>query len=88
MPLLTLITSNGLIDISIASSGDELLLLGLKFMFVLAGFLYLLFAILVTRQVSIMSKTISTTASPRIKLLGIAHLVIAILVLIYFFIVL
>jgi hypothetical protein len=86
MPFFTLISSNGLLPE--AFDMDKALLFGVKSMFIVAGVLYLLFAILITRQISIMSSTISTTASPKIKLLGLVHLVTAIFVLIYFFTVL
>ena len=67
---------------------DEILLLGIKFMFVTGGLLYTLFAFVVVRQISIMGKTIRTVASPYIKLLGYIHFIAAIVVLIYFFTVL
>lgn len=87
MPLLTLISSFGLIDNPIANT-DTFLLFGVKVMFIIAGILYVLFAILVTRQISIMSRTLETTNLVVIKLLGLAHLVLALFILIYFFTVL
>ncbi len=70
------------------NNGGEILLIIVKYMFVLAGFLYMLYAILVTKQVSIMSKTLGTTNSAQNKVLAFVHLVIAILVLIYYLLVL
>lgn len=87
MPLLTLITSTGLLGDALPGA-DAALLFGVKVLFIIAGIIYLLFAILVSRQITIMSKTVDTTASPKIKLLGMAHLITSILILIYFFIVL
>lgn len=87
MLLLTLISGTGLLDGQIPSA-DTAILFGVKTMFIIAGILYFLFAILVTRQISIMSKTITTTASSKIKSFGFIHLIISIVVLMYFFIVL
>jgi hypothetical protein len=87
MTLLTLISGSGLLDGQLPSA-DIAILFGVKTMLIIFGVLYFLFALLVTRQISIMSNTITTTASPKIKTLGFVHLVISIVVLIYFFIVL
>jgi len=81
MSLFTLISRNGLLQDPLNLDGA--LLFGVKTMSIVAGILYLLFAILITRQITIMSSTISTTQSPKIKLLGLVHLVAAIFVLIY-----
>jgi hypothetical protein len=87
MPFFTLITGAGLLDMPLPSA-DTAILFGVKIMFIIFGVLYFLFSILVTRQISIMSNTITTTASSKIKTLGFLHLVLSIIVLIYFFIVL
>lgn len=87
MPLLTLIAGSGLLQPSVIDT-NTVLLFGVKVLFIVAGILYTLFAVLVTRQIAIMSKTITTTASVTIQLIGFTHLLISILVLIYFFIVL
>jgi hypothetical protein len=87
MSMLTLISDSGLIQDSIANP-DKVILFGVKTMFVVAGIIYLLFAILVTRQIAVMSRTIPSTASLKIKLLGLIHLLLSVFVLIYFFIVL
>lgn len=87
MSLFTLITGSGLLEDPLASI-DMFVLFGVKTLFIIGGVLYVLFAFLVTRQISIMSSTVQTTASATIKLLGLAHLIISILVLIYFFTVL
>lgn len=88
MSLFSLISDSGLLNIDSLPSANTALLFGVKSMFVIAGVLYTLFSILVTRQISIMSKTIATTASFHMKLLGFIHLIVAILVLIYFIMVL
>ncbi|MBP7700849.1 hypothetical protein KA111_02185 [Candidatus Woesebacteria bacterium] len=67
---------------------NQFLLIGVKIMFVLAGFLYLLFALLITKQVSLMSKTLGTTHAARNKFLAFIHLIISIGVLIYYLLVL
>lgn len=85
--LTTPIANSGLLAAPLPSA-DTAILFGVKTLFIFAGVLYLLFAILVTRQINIMSKTIKTTAVPQIRLLGWIHLLVSLLVLIYFFIVL
>ncbi len=67
---------------------NNVMLVVVKYMFVVAGILNLLFAYLVTRQVSLMSKTISTTASVQNKILGYIYFIISIIALIYFLLVL
>ena len=87
MLVLTLISNSGLLQMPVIDPNTAVLF-GVKAMFIIAGMLYLLFAVLVTRQISIMSKTVQTTSSVLIKLLGMVHLVASIIALIYFFIVL
>ena len=67
---------------------NAVMLVGVKYMFIIAGILNLLFAYLITRQIALMSRTIKTTASVNNKVLGFIYLVISILSLIYFIIVL
>lgn len=66
----------------------EFMLLVIKYMFVIAGFIYLLFAFLVTKQITMMNKTLSTTSSTKNKVLGRVHLIASIVILIYFLLVL
>ena len=66
----------------------EFMLLVIKYMFIIAGFIYLLFAFLVTKQIAMMNKTLSTSSSTKNKALGNIHLLISIMVLIYFLLVL
>ena len=88
MSMLTLINSSGLLDVTSLPTATEAILFSVKTMFVVAGIVYLLFALLVSRQINIMSKTLETTASVHIKLLGMLHFVASVVALIYFFIVL
>lgn len=63
----------------------EFLVLGsVKIMFVVAGLLYVAFAVLVLRQIYIMKKTVITSFSPVVVLLGYAHLIMAILLFVFF----
>lgn len=56
---------------------------------VMLGFtLYLVFAVVVIRQVSLMTRTVDTPISPLLKIIGWAHLGIAILVWFFAFTVL
>lgn len=85
MLITTLISGSGMFDLT---NGNDLMLIVIKYMFILGGILYFLFAFLVTRQIAVMSKTVTTTASPKNKTLGYAHLLLSLLVLIYFLLVL
>lgn len=53
-------------------------LLVLKIMYLLAISLYLAFAVLIVRQISLMTGTLVSNISSSIKLIGIIHLLIAI----------
>ena len=59
-----------------------------KLLLVLTALLYVGFAFVVTRQIKIMRTTLITTFSPWLRLLGYAHLSLAILVLAFFIIIL
>lgn len=69
-------------------SGESLLLVLFKILFVLASFLYVLFSFVVIRQISLMRKTLITPFSPVLSILGWLHSVIAIIVLLIFIIIL
>jgi hypothetical protein len=60
----------------------------LKVMFVIAGVLYLAFAIVALRQIRTMQESLVTTLAGPLRLLGYVHLLLAILVLAYFILVL
>ena len=85
MSPLTPISSVGMIDFN---NSNELMLLLVKYMFIISGFIYFLFSFLITRQVALMSRTVATTASSKNKILGYVNLFVSLLVLIYFFLVL
>ena len=85
LSMLTLISSSGMLEFG---EINDFMLVAVKYMFVIGGFIYLLFAYLVTKQISLMSRTISTTASAKNKTLGYVHLVVSVVVLIYFLLVL
>ncbi|MDP2860977.1 MAG: hypothetical protein Q8N98_04690 [bacterium] len=51
-----------------------------KSFFVIGLFLYIIFAMIVVRQVSLLSTTIGTDLSPRLKFLSVVHLLASIVV--------
>jgi hypothetical protein len=55
-----------------------------KFLFVAAGILYVIFSLLVVRQIDLMKKSLTTKISPFVTTLGIVHLGLALLVLWFF----
>ena len=55
-----------------------------KVLFVLAVFLYLVFAFVVTRQIKIMRSTVITPFSPVVRIIGYVHLLIAFIIFISF----
>lgn len=55
-----------------------------KVLFIVAAFLYMLFAIVVVRQISIMKSTLITSFSTLLTSVGLAHLLLSIGVLIFF----
>lgn len=60
------------------SSSMQVSIWGIVKIFYLLGIgLYLAFAILIVRQISLMSSTVSATSSPVFKLLGYVHLLFA-----------
>lgn len=67
---------------------DILTLAIVKIFLLSASFLYLIFAILVTRQISLMKQTLETPLSGLMTLFGFLHLIIALVVLLLFVILL
>ncbi len=53
-------------------------------LFIVGGILYVIFALIVIRQIAVMKRTLITPFSPVIKILGYIHLVISILVLVFY----
>ena len=67
---------------------QSLLLLLFKLLFVLTAFLYVLFSVVVIRQISIMRRTLITPFSPMLSVLGWIHALFAVFVLFIFVIIL
>ena len=55
-----------------------------KILFIIAGLLYVTFAVIVTRQVHVMRNTLITPFSPMVQLFGYVHLAVSVLILIFF----
>ena len=55
-----------------------------KDFFILGAIIYIVFAVVIVRQIAVMKKTISTSFSPVIQTLGYIHLAAAIGVLLFF----
>ena len=55
-----------------------------KVLFIAGGLVYLVFSLVVHRQITIMKKTLTTPLSPIITLLGLAHLALTIFTLAFF----
>ena len=55
-----------------------------KILFIIGALLYVVFAVLVTRQIHIMRNTVMTGFSPVVQALGYLHLALAIMVLLLF----
>lgn len=56
----------------------------LQVMFIVAGVLYNIFAVVVIRQISSMQKSLMTSISSYLRLLGYIHLIISLVVLLFF----
>lgn len=67
----------------LASPADVLFLL-IKAMFLLGSVLYLVFALLVVRQTSLMGRTLITGPSTALKIMSYIHLAVAIVVVLFF----
>lgn len=61
---------------------EQILLSFIKLLFLLAFGIYVLFSFVATRQISIMRKTVITTFSNVVTILGYVHLTLSILVLV------
>lgn len=58
-------------------SAFEILLNGVRIIFYVGFFFYVIFAFIALRQIEVMRKTVITPFSPVVLLLGIVHLLIA-----------
>lgn len=67
---------------------DGALLLILKLFFVIGGFLYLIFSLVVVRQIAIMRKTLITPLSTTITAFGLVHLIATIASILFFLLIL
>lgn len=56
--------------------------------FIIGGILYIIFAIVVIRQIHVMKKTLITTFSPVIEIIGYIHLILSVLVLLFYIVLL
>lgn len=56
----------------------------LKILFVIGGALYIVFAFVVVRQITLMRQTLITSFSTIIQIIGYVHLIFSVLVLLYF----
>lgn len=55
----------------------DLIQIALKFVFVVGAFFYLIYTFIVFRQVQVMKKTLITSFSPMVSLLGLINLLLA-----------
>lgn len=55
-----------------------------KNLFIIGGIFYVIFAIVIIRQIQIMNRTLITTFSPVVRLLGYLHLIFAVGILLFY----
>lgn len=67
-----------------ANNLNSLILALFQTFFILGGIFYIIFAIVVIRQITIMKKTLITTFNPVILTLGYIHLGLAVAVLLFY----
>lgn len=63
---------------------NELFFGFLKMLFIAAGIIYVIFSVVAVRQIYTMQKSLMTTLSGKLRVLGYVHLILAILVLLFF----
>ncbi len=72
----------------IALNDPNLITVGLeltfKWLFIIGAVLYVLFSLIVLRQIGLMKKTLITTVSPLITTFGLIHFGLAVGVLVYY----
>lgn len=88
MVLATALQMSGAVDPIDAIATSPLLLMVFKFFLIALMILYVLFSVVVIRQIAIMRQTLITTFSPTIRLFGYLHLLFAVMVLLLFIIIL
>lgn len=64
-------------DPNVVSPGivSGFMLMGVKALFLLGVFTYFIFSIVIVRQIAVMRKTLITSFSPVVQLVGFAHLI-------------
>ncbi len=83
VPLLQIGFVLGASDVPMFSQTAALLFI--KMLFLIAGLLYVIFALIVTRQIQLMHRTLVTNFGPFIQLLGFAQLALSLALLLFFF---
>lgn len=71
-------------DSDLAAATEDVLLWAVKLLLIVAGILYLIFGFIVTRQITVMRNTLITSFSPLLNLLGLVHLGVGAVVLLFF----
>jgi hypothetical protein len=56
--------------------------------FIVGGIIYVIFSVVVIRQIAVMKRTLITSFSPVIRILGYVHLALSILVLLFYIVIL
>ncbi len=69
---------------NLAASTEGAALFLIKILLIVAGFLYVCFGVIVTRQTAVMKKTLITPIEPAIQLLGLLHLFVALGIFVFF----
>lgn len=89
MLLQLIIQNDGPIGSFGGSVDENALLIGVfKLLFILVSFFYVMFAVIVVRQVQIMKNTLITPISPVLLILSILHLIISVIIFALFILVL
>lgn len=66
------------------ASFDSLLFNFLKIMFIIAGLLYVIFSVIIIRQIRTMQRSLVTSFSKTMQIIGYLHLILSILALLFF----
>jgi len=64
---------------------ESSLMILIKLFFIVGGIMYLIFSLVVVRQIALMKKTLMTPLSPLVTLLGYIHLALSVFALFFFF---
>lgn len=74
----------GIFDLPTTFDTNQVLLTFVKLLLVVGGLIYVVFAILIIRQIQLMSQTIKTNLSNKLMIAAVLNLVLAIIVLLFF----